>query len=377
MYQLEDLFDKRSVVGARLERILVEKNCTKAELYKNTHVSRPTIDKILEGTITSKKNYETHMSKIMEYLQISPDMLLGNIVCRKNRVREMRSVIKMSTESMAKATGISQERLQQIESGGQATMAELRDLAWELSISTHVLTDTYFFEPQMGTPEIFVEDSKVQGGINGFWGHVGILLKGSEKYRWYPITANTRDMVFHKIDDELLVIPCMDNKILFLYMPNVEEVILSDFDVGEPSDKDWNPAVSCGEMPLVLYEALEDYCDGEMEAISGKMKKILECYVEKSGQTENELYYMLKTSVIYYANGKERWAQIEFDDDTISETIEEVYGYGMSNVRERFFFYSDNTDGSENFLNVKKISMIELPLLKVEEAIYRRSCLED
>lgn len=377
MYQLEDLFDKRSVVGARLEQILVEKNCTKAELYKNTHVSRPTIDKILEGTITSKKNYETHMSKIIEYLHITPDMLAGNIACRKNRVREMRSVIKMSTESMAEATGISLERLQQIETGEQASTVELRDLAWELSTSTHVLTDTYFFEPQMGTPEVFVANSKVQGEVSGFWGHVGILLTGSKKYRWYPITANTRDMIFRKIDDDLLVIPCMDNKVLFLYMPNVEEITLSDFDCDTPSCKDWDPGVNCGEIPLVLYEALEDYCNEDVELISDKMKKVLDCYVNKRGKTKDELYYMLKTSVIYYASGKERWAQIEFDDDTISETVEEVYGYEMSDVEEKFFFYSDDTDGSENFVNMKKISMIELPLLKVEEAIYRRSCSED
>lgn len=55
MYTLEDLFDRRSPVGTRLEQILIEKKCTKAELSKKTGVSRPTIDKVLSGTITSKK----------------------------------------------------------------------------------------------------------------------------------------------------------------------------------------------------------------------------------------------------------------------------------------------------------------------------------
>ena len=79
MYTLEDLFDRRSPVGTRLEQILMEKKCTKAELSKKTGVSRPTIDKVLSGTITSKKNYETHMSKIMNYLQITPDT---GCICR-------------------------------------------------------------------------------------------------------------------------------------------------------------------------------------------------------------------------------------------------------------------------------------------------------
>ena len=155
------------------------------------------------------------MMKIMEYLHITPDMLLGNTACGRNRVREMRSVIKMSTEGMAEATGISLERLQQIEAGEQATIAELRDIAWKLAVSTHVLTDTYFFEPQMGTPEVFVSNSKLQNEVSGFWRHVGILLTGSKKYRWYPITANTRDMIYRKMDEEWMVISCMDNKVLF------------------------------------------------------------------------------------------------------------------------------------------------------------------
>ena len=78
MYTLEDLFDRRSPVGTRLEQILMEKKCTKAELSKKTGVSRPTIDKVLSGTITSKKNYETHMSKIMHYFPIKYLVLFGD-----------------------------------------------------------------------------------------------------------------------------------------------------------------------------------------------------------------------------------------------------------------------------------------------------------
>lgn len=51
MYTLEDLFDRRSPVGTRLEQILMEKKCTKAELSKKTGVSRPTIDKVLKHKI--------------------------------------------------------------------------------------------------------------------------------------------------------------------------------------------------------------------------------------------------------------------------------------------------------------------------------------
>ena len=51
-------------------------------------------------------------------------------------MREIRSIIRISTEKMASATGISQERLQQIEAGEKATITELREIAMQLRTST-------------------------------------------------------------------------------------------------------------------------------------------------------------------------------------------------------------------------------------------------
>lgn len=376
MYELEDLFDKRSIVGARLEQILAEMKCTKAELYKNTRVSRPTIDKLLEGTITSKKNYETHMQKIMKYLNLTPDMLLGNTVCGQNRVRELRSMIKVSTEKMSEATGISLERLQQIEMGEEATIAELRDIALMLSTSTNVLTQRYFFEPQIGQMELYLQTSHEVNEVSGFWGHVGIRLSGSEKYMWFPITANSRELIVRMLDSDLMVIPCMNNKVLLLYMPNVEEISLSDFDCDTPASRDWDSEVSCGEIPLVVYEALEDYTYGDKrtreENLSSRMKAALEECIKQKEWTEDDISEMLNTCVIHYADGKIRLTDIDFFNDTISEEIEMVYGYGKGNLDEVFMYYCDEVDQTQNYVNMKKLAMIEVPLLKVEDAIYRR-----
>ena len=56
-YDLKDLFDKRSVVGAKLEDLLVEQGFTKAGFCKECGISRPTLDKLLAGNITSKANF--------------------------------------------------------------------------------------------------------------------------------------------------------------------------------------------------------------------------------------------------------------------------------------------------------------------------------
>lgn len=42
-------------------------------------------------------------------------------------------------------------------------------------------------------------------------------------------------------------------------------------------------------------------------------------------------------------------------------------------IEQNFMFYIDAHDETENFVNLKGISMMELPLLKVEEEIFRRN----
>ena len=327
------------------------------------------------------KNYETHMSKIMNYLQITPDILLGNNACSSNRVREIRSIIRISTEKMASATGISQERLQQIEAGEKATITELREIAMQLRTSTHVITNQYFFEPQFSEMEYYMDMKDALDEISEFWGHVGIKLCGIDKYIWYPINSNTRKMIYKGIDEELMVIPCMNNKVLFLNMSNIEDITLSDFDADTPSGKNWDEHVSCGEIPLVVYEALEDYEENSQVTLyndtenSTELYRYLTEYVRKNGWTEEDIFQLLNTSVFYYLDGRKKSTIIDFyqDSDDIIETIEMVYGYDFTDIEQNFMFYIDAHDETENFVNLKGISMMELPLLKVEEEIFRRN----
>lgn len=374
MYRVEDLFDKRSIIGTKVEKILEEKNCTKAELCKKTGVSRPTIDKLIAGTLTSKTNYEKHMSKILNYLEITPDRLLGNVTY--NGTRKIRNLRKITSKEMAKATGIPLKRLKQIEAGERATVAELRDIAICLSISVRVLIGENFFEPQIAAPEDFIRFNKDEETkeLSGFWGHVGILLSNTDKYLWFPITSNTRKRIFQTMKDERIVIPCMNNKVLFLYMPNVKEIVLLDEACDQPGYANWDSDISCGEIPLVVFEALEDYVwfNGEKydnDIFSRRLVDYLDKFVESYRLTEDDTFYMLNQSIIYYSDGKKRMAMIDFDDDeSVSTEISGIYNFGDSQFSENVLFFTD-IDGSEIFINMKNVSMLELPLLKVEEAI--------
>lgn len=380
MYNLEDLFDRRSSVGARLEQILEDKKCTKAELYKKTGVSRPTIDKILAGTITNKTNYEKHMAKLIKYLEVTPDFLLGNTARGKNKVREIRNLIKLPTDQMAEATGIPVERLRGIEAGDHATCAELRDLAAALHTRTSVLEDNYFFEPQIGELDYFIDtqNSSMADEISGFWGYIGILLEGYKTWKWYPITRNTYKCVSQGINRQQLVVPCMNNKVLFLYMPNVKEIILQDEACEKPYDKGLTDDIDCGKIPLVVYEILSDYgweaADNENDEtsdfLSSRCRSWIQQLVDCKDWDEEDIFSLVELSQIYHADGEIQPVWIDFDcgNEDVSSRIELVYGFNLNDIEERFLSFTDINE-STIFLNIERISMLELPLLKVEEAI--------
>lgn len=374
MYTIDDLFDKRSIVGSKLEQLLLERKCTKADLCEKSGVSRPTLDKVLAGTLTNKTNYMKHISKILVYLGVTPDILLGNIEIAHNMARELRNIFRISLEQIAEITGISEARLSEIEAGEPATKAELRDIAMCLSVSVSCLQGNNFFEPQIAEPSVILEQ-KVGSEITGcgFWGHIGVKLVGKEEYLWYPITQNTRGLVYRLIEAERIVVPCINNKVLLLNMENVEEIIFSDFDCDQPDFVNWSQDVDCGYIPLAMYEALGEcaYEDlEECEEISPKMRQILQNFMEEKNWTEDDSY-SLKLSRVFYASGQERPININFDaDEDITGEIEIRYLYedvgSLSNM-----LMCEEDSGNEILINMRNVAMLELPFLEVENAIIK------
>lgn len=373
MYSFGDLFDRRSTVGANIERILDDRKITKVELCKNTGVSRPTIDKLLAGTLTSKTNYEKHISKVLTYLKISPDGILGTTT--NNIARRIRNMCRISTETISQMTSIPEERIRTIETGSDATLAELRDIAGCLSVGVGDLLGQKYFETQVGEMDDFIHLSKEDDieEISGFWGHIGILLEGDDMYHWYPITRNTRSMVYQMMDDRRMVVPCMNNRALLLNMENVRKVMLLDEACDAPGDADWDPKVSCGEIPNVIYEALEEYGTDDYQETSQRMsdrlKGTLDNLIRKNEWTEDEIYQMLDDSLIYYTNGKAESHWIEFGErETLSEEVMCICDYQDEDLYSDILRFEE-MGGPEIILNMKYVAMLEMPLLKLENAI--------
>ena len=378
MYSVNELFDKRSVVGARLEQLIEEKKYTKAELCRNAGVSRPTLDKVLAGTLGSETNYTKHISKILKCLAITPDRLLGNIENVHSRVRGIKNIMKISSEQVTEMTGITLERLRELEGGKKATLAELRDIAASLSVGVNDILGENFFETQVSELELFLQcDKKDEDDkLRGFWGYIGILLQNTDKYLWYPITGGTRKQVYDRIHNEKLVIPCMNNKVLFLNKKNVKEILILDESCDLPDFANCDNKVNCGEIPYVIYETLQDFefLDNEElleDKMSDKFQKYMRDLIKREGWGEEKIYEMINHSIIYFGDGKERVAAIDFEwSSDITDSVQYIYECGEDLLEDNIWELCD-LNGTEIILNLDNVSMVEMPLVNVNDAIIK------
>lgn len=71
-----NLFEQRCLVGKKLKDILRNYGFSKVSFSKKADISRPTLDKILNGEIDNKSTFDKHLHKILSVLNMTVDELL-------------------------------------------------------------------------------------------------------------------------------------------------------------------------------------------------------------------------------------------------------------------------------------------------------------
>lgn len=75
--RFDELFEMRKLTGTKLKNYIRSNGFSKVSFCKKTEISRPTLDKILNGEIDSKSTFDKHLNKILTSLSIDPDTLMG------------------------------------------------------------------------------------------------------------------------------------------------------------------------------------------------------------------------------------------------------------------------------------------------------------
>ena len=375
MDEIDILFDNRSVVGARLEKLLGEREYTKSGFCKECGISRPTLDKILSGTIGSMTNYEKHMRKILNRLSITPEMLIGDSSKAHSRTRQLRTLLNIKKEEIAAAIEISVDRLDEIEAGEPMTNAELRDIALYLGTSTSCIMSSNVFYPQTTALSDFINEIDDEGAeLSGYWGHLGVMPLGSTEYSWYPITRYEASEIEYSLKGKQAVVPCMNNKLLYFNLEKIKSIVLLDDACDPPAYYNWDYSIGEGEIPLVVYEVLVDYYsrerDENIEAeYSPKLQSLLDRLIEEKKWTDDQIYDLTSGIKIRYADGGVFNNLIELGNSSeLFTVVNDLYTMKDAGNTDKYVSFTD-WNGAVTYINTGEVAIIEMPLVGVEKKI--------
>ena len=375
MDEIDILFDNRSVVGARLEKLLGEREYTKSGFCKECGISRPTLDKILSGTIGSMTNYEKHMRKILNRLSITPEMLIGDSSKAHSRTRQLRTLLNIKKEEIAAAIEISVDRLDEIEAGEPMTNAELRDIALYLGTSTSCIMSSNVFYPQTTALSDFINEIDDEGAeLSGYWGHLGVMPLGSTEYSWYPITRYEASEIEYSLKGKQAVVPCMNNKLLYFNLEKIKSIVLLDDACDPPAYYNWDHSIGEGEIPLVVYEVLVDYYSRERDEninaeYSPKLQSLLDRLIEEKKWTDDQIYDLTSGIKIRYADGGVFNNLIELGNSSeLFTVVNDLYTMKDAGNTDKYVSFTD-WNGAITYINTGEVAVIEMPLVGVEKKI--------
>lgn len=72
----DELFEQRCLTASKLKECIRDKGYTKVSFAKKAGISRPTLDKLLSGSIDSKTTFDRHLQKILKMMHMSADDLM-------------------------------------------------------------------------------------------------------------------------------------------------------------------------------------------------------------------------------------------------------------------------------------------------------------
>ena len=74
---IDNLFNNRKTIGAKLLEIMKSKGHTKVSFSKLTGISRPTLNNLFKGETDNRTTFNTHINKIIDAFNISLEEIIN------------------------------------------------------------------------------------------------------------------------------------------------------------------------------------------------------------------------------------------------------------------------------------------------------------
>ena len=124
----------------------------------------------------------------------------------------------------------------------------------------------------------------------------------------------------------------------------------------------------------MVYDAMYDFnpCFSQnisTNILSARFQASLEKHINQQGWNVDDINAMLYESVIYHADGHIERLEIDFDStETVSSEVSRILDFGDEIPAQKILHFN-TIDGAKILLNLKNVSLLAMPLLKVEDAI--------
>ncbi len=378
------LYSEKEHAGKRMEEIFSERGLTKIQVCKDTGISRPTLDKFIEGNIRNEKNFYKYLKILFQYLDISSEQEFKGWY--KTEELQKKEYNPSDISYASEVTGISEEHIQEILQGADATREELQELALCFRTSTKGVQNKHYFENVENVPRCNIIGAEYE---NGIWGYIEIQPARRKDKLIYPITELTKDSVKWQLNQEFLVVPCLNNRLLLINRKHLKYIKL--YTVGHGKDKGisrheetsirkfLNERIqnfsSFEEAPLVVYEVYKRYGNVTNEKTNKddltKLEKEIFGLLRKEYIRESYIKSQTSLTEIYYDDGAWDTIVIDFNErENLTTNIKRVQEWIQPQVEDEL--YMDGEAGEYISYNTERIAIMDIPLLQVEDALLAR-----
>lgn len=275
------------------------------------------------------------------------------------RLKELRAKFNMTQKDLAGYLDMSQQAIAKWEKGtAEPTLKNLRELAVIFGTSVDDLLDN---SRVVKTSHLCVYGPKKKEALelDGFWGNLGIKVKGQEKSRWYPITRNTYERIYTELQNEKkwIYAETLNNKSLLINKTSIKKFSLVD-DACDAVPNDWNLQWDAYEgNPDEFYKCLYEYQCGITADIPEKLLKGIEETIRNEKLTDEDISKSVSYITVIDSEGNEdnllplEWFEIQ-QLYTWWEELEDKDNSSIIIISEEGDF----------FYNSAELAIIEAPL---------------
>ncbi|WP_050999728.1 helix-turn-helix transcriptional regulator [Pseudomonas chlororaphis] len=283
------------------------------------------------------------------------------------RLKELRKALGLTQAALADHLNVSQQTVARWERGdAEPNFAMLRDIATLMGTSVDDL-----LEYSVGRAKIPSQHWNPQDeSIDGFWGHIGLLLPGKAKSQWYPITEIECERASRFLSERQsfsgwLLLTTLNNKVLIVNPDLLQRIRLLDDAADEPDDGDWELSIDGYQgWGAEIYRGIGEFFweEDKFEAKnSKKLKKSICDLVEEHKLDEEAVCEFLEHTKVHLNSG----SQISFK--AVRTGVYELAVEADCATPATICLENDYS-GELNYFAPKYVALVEVPLTEYLEA---------